>query len=100
MDIQSQVAPKLTLPPNSGFAKLQHATGTNLVFTFSSNGLAPESASDLGGANSNPNHYGVNSDGVKAMLATALTAYALGKSLSFVFDDSTTNCYINRLSIQ
>jgi hypothetical protein len=44
--------------------------------------------------------FGVNSDGVKAMLATALTAYALGKSLSFVFDDSTTNCYINRLSIQ
>jgi hypothetical protein len=43
--------------------------------------------------------YGVNADGVKAMLATALTAHASGKMIQLAFDDSTANCYVNRLRI-
>jgi hypothetical protein len=43
--------------------------------------------------------FGVNADGVKAMLATALTAHAAGKWVQLAFDDSTSNCYINRLRI-
>ena len=43
---------------------------------------------------------GVAMDGAKAMLATALTAFSTGSSLSLIFDDATTNCYVNRISIQ
>ena len=43
---------------------------------------------------------GVTADGAKAMLATALTAFALERSLSIVFDDATPSCYINRFSMQ
>lgn len=43
--------------------------------------------------------YGVNADGVKAMLATALTAHASGKVIQLAFDDSTSYCYVNRLRI-
>ena len=43
---------------------------------------------------------GVTADGVKAMLATALTAFATGSSLAAVFDDATPQCYINRFSMQ
>jgi len=42
---------------------------------------------------------GVTADGVKAMLATALAALAAGKQLQVAFDDSTSNCYVNRLLI-
>jgi len=44
--------------------------------------------------------FGVNADGVKGMLATALTAFSLNRSLSIAFDDSTPNRYINRLAVQ
>jgi hypothetical protein len=47
-----------------------------------------------------PGQNGVTVDGAKAMLATALTAFALGKTLSIAFDDSTTYCYVNRFSMQ
>jgi hypothetical protein len=47
-----------------------------------------------------PGANGVTLDGAKAMLATALTAFALGKTLSIAFDDSTTYCYVNRFSLQ
>jgi ABC-type sugar transport system substrate-binding protein len=47
-----------------------------------------------------PGQNGVNADGAKAMLATALTAFATGKTLSIAFDDSTPSCYINRFSMQ
>jgi hypothetical protein len=54
----------------------------------------------------NPQYYhivsgqnGVVADGVKTMLATALVAFATGKSISLVFDPSTTFCYVNRLSV-
>lgn len=46
-----------------------------------------------------PGENGVTSDGVKAMLATALTALAAGKQLQIAFSDSTTYCYVNRLLI-
>jgi hypothetical protein len=41
----------------------------------------------------------VNADGVKAMLATALTAHVTEKLIQLAFDGSTGNCYVNRLSI-
>ncbi len=42
---------------------------------------------------------GVTADGVRAMLATSLTAFVSGKSIQAAFDDSTSSCYINRLAI-
>ena len=42
---------------------------------------------------------GVTADGVKAMLATALTAIAAGNELQIAFDDSTPDCNVNRLRI-
>jgi hypothetical protein len=47
-----------------------------------------------------PGQNGVTLDGAKAMLATALTAFATGSSLALVFDDATTSCYVNRISVQ
>jgi hypothetical protein len=44
---------------------------------------------------------GVTSDGLKAMLATSLTAFAAGRQVTINFSDSSpTACYINRLFIQ
>ena len=55
---------------------------------------------------SNPKYFhveagknGVTTDGVKAMLATSLTAYAAGKRLTVVFDDTSTSCSVNRMVI-
>ena len=47
-----------------------------------------------------PGQNGTTVDGAKAMLATTLTAYALGSSLALSFDDATTYCYVNRISMQ
>ncbi|MGH7926871.1 MAG: response regulator receiver protein [Candidatus Binatia bacterium] len=41
----------------------------------------------------------VTADGVRAMHATALTAFALERQVMINFDDSTTGCYINRLQL-
>jgi len=65
-----------------------------------------QSGSNCHSLNSPPYFYvtagqnGVTADGVKAMLATALTAFSLGKTLAGAFDDSTPNCYVNRFSMQ
>jgi len=47
-----------------------------------------------------PAQNGVTTDGAKAMLATVLTAFVTGNTISFAFDNSTSFCYINRLAIQ
>ncbi len=47
-----------------------------------------------------PGENGTNIDGAKNMLATALTAYALGQSIAVAYDDSSLYCYANRLSMQ
>ena len=54
----------------------------------------------------NPNYLwvvvgqnGVTADGLKAMLATALTAAATEKPITLAFSDSTTYCYVNRFSM-
>ena len=44
-------------------------------------------------------HNGVTADGVKAMLSTALAAFLSGKRIQAAFEDSTSECYINRLLI-
>lgn len=41
----------------------------------------------------------VTADGLRAMHATALTALTMERRLSIVFDNATTNCYVNRLQI-
>jgi hypothetical protein len=46
-----------------------------------------------------PGQNGVTVDGAKAILATTLTAFALGSSISLNFDDATPSCYVNRISI-
>src|SRR6185312_2558763 len=47
-----------------------------------------------------PGQNGVTMDGVKSMLATVLTAFSQGKTISLAYDDSTAYCYVNRLLIQ
>ena len=42
---------------------------------------------------------GVTAEGVKAMLAASLTALASGKRVQAAFDDSTSNCFVNRIRI-
>jgi hypothetical protein len=46
-----------------------------------------------------PGVNGVTSDGVRAMLATALTAFALGKTVSMAFDETSSSCDVNRFSM-
>ena len=46
-----------------------------------------------------PGQNGVNADGAKSMLATALTAFATGTRITLVFDNATSYCYVNRLSL-
>jgi hypothetical protein len=55
---------------------------------------------------SNPKYFfvrvginGVTSEGVKAMLATALSAFTAGKRLSVAFNDASSTCDINRMSV-
>jgi hypothetical protein len=42
--------------------------------------------------------YGVNAEGVKMMMSTALMAHATDKTISIAFDESSPSCYINRFS--
>ena len=42
---------------------------------------------------------GVTQDGAKMMLGVALTGFAAGKRVSAAFDNSTPNCYVNRLLV-
>jgi hypothetical protein len=42
---------------------------------------------------------GVTADGVKAMLASALAAMAMGKQIQIAFDNATTYCYVNRFVV-
>ena len=43
---------------------------------------------------------GVTADGMKNMVATALSAFAMGRTLNVNFDDATNNCFINRMFMQ
>ena len=42
---------------------------------------------------------GVTAEGAKKMFATAMLAFALRKQLSVAFGDSTSACFINRLTV-
>jgi hypothetical protein len=42
---------------------------------------------------------GVSADGAKQILATALLAFSLGKTLTIYFDDSTSYCYVGQATI-
>lgn len=42
---------------------------------------------------------GVTSDGHRLLYSTLLTAVVSGFPVTLVFDDSTANCYINRLNM-
>ncbi len=71
----------------------------NFVVTFASS-----PAACLNG--SNPKYFyvqvgvnGVTSEGAKAMLATALTAFATGRKLGVIFDDASYSCDINRMTV-
>lgn len=57
-------------------------------------------------ATTNPKYYnivvgqnGVTTDGLRNMLAVALTAFSTGRSISIAFDDASPSCYVNRLQI-
>jgi hypothetical protein len=43
--------------------------------------------------------FGVTADGARAMLATSLTAFAMGKSVSVLFDETSYGCQINRMLV-
>ena len=42
---------------------------------------------------------GVTADGQKNIIATSMLAFAADRNTSIVYDDSTTNCWINRISV-
>lgn len=69
----------------------------SVVLVFTSDSTSCTSAN-------NPDYYsivvgqnGVTADGLRAMYATSLTAFAMGRQLQIAFDNSTSYCYINRL---
>lgn len=47
-----------------------------------------------------PGESSVNASGAENMLATLLTAFALGRSVQIAYDDGTSSCYVNRLLMQ
>lgn len=46
-----------------------------------------------------PGQIFVNTDGAKNMLATALTAFSLGKNVAITYDSTSTSCFVKRLMI-
>jgi hypothetical protein len=46
-----------------------------------------------------PGQVFVNTDGAKNMLATALTAFSLGKNVAITYDSTSSSCYVKRLMI-
>ena len=46
-----------------------------------------------------PSQNGMSEAGSNKMYALAVTAAALGKTLTINFDDSSSNCYVNRLLV-
>ncbi len=46
-----------------------------------------------------PSQNGMTDEGAKKIYAAALLALATDKAVQIAFDDATTNCYINRLSV-
>ena len=42
---------------------------------------------------------GMTKDGLKNILATALAAASMGKTVTINFDDATSGCFVNRLSV-
>jgi hypothetical protein len=46
-----------------------------------------------------PGENGMTIDGIKGLLATALSAFALDIPVSVAFDTGTTYCYVNRLHV-
>jgi hypothetical protein len=46
-----------------------------------------------------PGSNGVTVDAAKNMLAVALTAFALEKSIQVVYENASTSCYVNRFLI-
>jgi hypothetical protein len=42
---------------------------------------------------------GMTAEGAKALLATALAAMAMDKTIHVAFTDTSTNCYVNRLAV-
>lgn len=72
----------------------------DVVLTFMEDSAACASAST-------PDYFyirvglnGVTAEGLKNMLAAALTAASTGKSVSINFDDSNPGCFVNRLSVR
>jgi hypothetical protein len=70
-----------------------------MVFQFDSDGSACLDTAS-------PKHYwlasgqaSVTADGFTNNLATAMTAFSLGKTVSVDFDVSTSNCYIQRIAV-
>jgi len=47
-----------------------------------------------------PGQNSVTASGAQSMLATVLTAAALGRSVQIAYDDSLSSCYVNRLLVQ
>jgi hypothetical protein len=75
------------------------ADGTVVLMFTSDSANCPSTAS--------PKQYriaagqnGVTADGLRAMQATALTAFATGTRLEIAFDNGSVNCYVNRALIR
>jgi hypothetical protein len=61
--------------------------------TYCTNASSPKYYAVSGG------EYGMTADGLKLLFSAALAAAAQRNSVTIAFDDSTSNCYINRLAV-
>ena len=89
-------------------AETWHTSTIKMVYPLADGSFVlvmTEDASACAGSPGNKYHYvrpgvfGVTSEGVRGMLASALTAFALEKSISILFDESNSSCDINRFTI-
>lgn len=96
----------LSMPVNA--ASVWHSGKVNQVYPTGNGDVVlvfdTDSASCTNG--SNPKYYyirvgvdGVTQDGLENMLAVALTAATTDRTVTINFDDSSTGCFINRLSV-
>lgn len=86
---------------HSGVVKFVYPTGSG-VFAV---GFNTDSPYCINGSSPHKYYYvsvgqnGVNADGHKMMYSALMMAMASGLTVQFAFEDSTANCYINRLNV-
>lgn len=108
MRIVQGLVPLLFLGNSAIAAEVWHTAYLKYVYPQANGSVVLVFTADSASCTSpnNPKYYsitvGQNSvtvDGLRAMHATALTAFAMERQVQFAFDNATANCYITRLLV-